>query len=224
MAGYSKIPAKPITRGYRLVSDISTLHGRITDEFHRIEVTLTTLLSLEKLMHLIRARSEALDTLNLRLDWEEQRLAVWDMRGQILSQLKNFALQSTWSSAFYDADHGNGIEAGPSTLSGSAAISTTHAQTPDAMVPLVLSTSARARRRKTADEINATVQAIASQLRAFRRDTFPLPGATLDRMIETSSKKIPEVFLDEQDKVEDETRPLDSIDKFYPGLHMQWKK
>lgn len=175
-------------------------------------------------MHLIRARSEALDTLNLRLDWEEQRLAVWDMRGEILSQLKNFARQSTWSSAFYDGDHANGGEAGPSTSGDSSTVLTTHSQTPDAMFPLVLSTSARARRRKTADEIYAMVQTIASQLRAFRRDTFPLPGATLDRMIETSSKKIPDVFLDEQDKVEDETRPLDSIDKFFPGLHMQWKK
>jgi len=164
-------------------------------------------------MHLIRARSEALDVVNLRLDWEEQRLATWGARGQVLEQLQTFICLATWSTTIYDD------EAEPTTENVSGV-----SRTPETMFPNILSLSARARRRKRAEDIAAAVQEFGSRLHSFRKNAFPLPGATLDKMIDTSSKKIPDVLLDEQDKLENESEPLDSIDKFIPALQSQWKK
>ena len=97
-------------------------------------------------------------------------------------------------------------------------------RTPEYIFPNILSMSARAGRRKTSEDIAAALQDFVSRLHSFRMDTFPLPGATLDRMIDTSSKKIPDVLLDEQDKLENESKPLDSIDRFIPALQSQWRK
>jgi hypothetical protein len=167
-------------------------------------------------MHLIRTRSEALDTVSLRLDWEEQRLAAWEIRGQILDRLKAFIRLSTWSTTIYDAESEHTTD----DISGD----TRTRRTPESIFPNILSVSARARRRRTAEDIAAAVQDFVSRLHSFRNNAFPLPGATLDKMIDTSSKKIPDVLLDEQDKLENESKPLDSIDKFIPALQSQWKK
>ncbi|KAF8309200.1 hypothetical protein DL93DRAFT_1781597 [Clavulina sp. PMI_390] len=225
-----------------------------------IELTLTTLLSLEKLMHIIRTRSEALDVLAQRLEWEEQRLQVWDMRSNILETLKSFGKQATWTTAIYDADRAIASSSSamssavsliisrpttPSLGSSSGSLPTrtpspsrprSHTQTslsqspgssqsPESIFPSVLSAPARAHRRKAHENINASLQSIFGQLRTFRKDIFPLPGLTLDKMIETSTKKLPDVLLDEQDKVEDETRDFsESLDKFLNALAAQWKK
>lgn len=173
-------------------------------------------------MHLLRIRSEVLDVMNLRLDWEDQRLAVWGMRAEILGQLKILSLRSSWSKSLYDSSAATAstesLNASPQPASRGTG------RTPESIYPSVLSSPARARRRKTADEISTVVQGIAARLRTFRKDIFPIPAVTLDRMIECSTKKLPDIFLDEQDKLEDETRPLDTIDKFVPALQMQWRK
>jgi hypothetical protein len=161
-------------------------------------------------MHLIRTRSEALDTLSLRLNWEQQRLAAWEIRDQVLDHLETFIRMSTWSATFYDTEH--------------APDDTQTPHTPESMFPNILSMSARARRRRASEDIAAAVQDLVSRLHSFRINTFPLPGSTLDKMIDTSSKKIPDVLLDEQDKLENESKPLDLIDKFIPALQSQWKK
>lgn len=55
-----------------------------------IEVTLTTLLALDRLLHLLRGRSENLDLMATRLTWEEQRMFVWSERQSIIADLQAF--------------------------------------------------------------------------------------------------------------------------------------
>lgn len=55
-----------------------------------IEVTLTTLLALDRLLHLLRGRAENLELMSIRLTWEEQRLFAWNERQSILTDLQAF--------------------------------------------------------------------------------------------------------------------------------------
>jgi predicted AAA+ superfamily ATPase len=55
-----------------------------------IEVTLTTLLALDRLLHLLRGRSENLELMSTRLTWEEQRMFSWNERQSILADLETF--------------------------------------------------------------------------------------------------------------------------------------
>src|ERR1700730_6066012 len=49
-----------------------------------IELTLTTICALDKLLHLLRDRSDNLDLLGIRLIWEELRAAAWTERRNII--------------------------------------------------------------------------------------------------------------------------------------------
>jgi hypothetical protein len=147
----------------------------------------------------------------MRIAWETQRLAVWHARGEILEKLDAFIHLSTWSTSIY-----NEVSL--------TALSRPSSRSPDMLYPNILSPAARARRRQQSESIMHLVQELITHLTTFRRRVFSLPGATMDKMIETSTKKIPDVMLDVQDKLEDESRPLDSLDKFVSVLQTQWKK
>lgn len=164
-------------------------------------------------MHLIRARSEALDTLSLRIHWESQRLEVWDGRGRIIEGLRNFVKLSTWTTSVYET-----TTRAESSKSGSIPSKL------EDLYPGVLSADARTRRRHASDQITTEFQTLTTQLANFRRNVFPIPGVTLDKMIETSSKKIPDEILDVQDALENVNQDLNILDKFAMGVRGQWKK
>jgi predicted AAA+ superfamily ATPase len=60
-----------------------------------IEVTLTTLLALDRLLHLLRGRSENLELMSTRLTWEEQRMLSWNEHQSILADLGAFIKNRT---------------------------------------------------------------------------------------------------------------------------------
>ena len=183
-----------------------------------IEVTLTTLLAVDRLLHLLRSRSETLDLLGLRLHWEDQRITAWDARSQLLVERRAFSEHALWEASVYD----------PFSTSEPSMSTTVQApdtpRTPESMFPHVLSMPARSARRKLAEALVAEARALTSRIATYKRDILPRPGVTLDKMIETSSTKIPDLILDEQDKLENDSKIFDSLDKFIPTLQMQWKK
>lgn len=68
-----------------------------------IELTLTTIYALDKLLHLLRDRSESLDLLGVRITWEEHRTASWRERRSIIADLKTFLEnRARWSSSVYE--------------------------------------------------------------------------------------------------------------------------
>src|SRR5271170_7814872 len=69
-----------------------------------IELTLTTIYQLDKLLHLLRDRSENLDLLGVRLTWEEQRIAAWVDRRKIISDVESFLTdRARWSTSAYES-------------------------------------------------------------------------------------------------------------------------
>jgi hypothetical protein len=183
-----------------------------------IEVTLTTLLAVDKLLHLLRSRSETLDMLGLRLHWEDQRIAAWDTRSQLLDELKAFSEHALWEVSVYAP------LSAPAPSTSTSRHSTETVQSPESMFPHVLSMSARSARRKLAEGLVAEARGLTSRMTYYKRDILPRPGVTLDKMIETSSTKVPDLILDEQDKLENDSKIFDGLDKFIPTLQMQWKK
>jgi hypothetical protein len=55
-----------------------------------VELTLATISQFDKLLHLLRDRSESLNLLGIRLSWEEQRCAAWADHRQLMLDLESF--------------------------------------------------------------------------------------------------------------------------------------
>ncbi|KAF8341277.1 uncharacterized protein EI90DRAFT_3011907 [Cantharellus anzutake] len=179
-----------------------------------IDVTLTTLLAVDKLFHLLRARSETLDMLNLRLQWEDQRVLAWETMDALLEELMTFFERTKWTVSLYD-DFSTGFASDASVRQSSPT---------ESKFPQVLSQIARGERRKLGDGLLGQAKQIMSRVHNYKHDLLPKSGATLDKMIDASSKKVPDPLLDEQDKLENKSMVFEGLDKFIPSLHAQWKK
>lgn len=174
-----------------------------------IEVTLTTLLALDKLLHLLRSRSDTLELLGLRLTWEEQRIGAWKDRRKLLDDLRSFLVsRARWSPASYDA-----LAATIANGNGSSS----------SVDLAVLNRSARFKHTEmlSHDAAQYTGRAIAL------RNAYVTPaGKTLDKLIEASTRgPVPDEILDEQDRVEDQCIvALEGLGKFAINTVMQWKR
>ncbi|KAH7105684.1 hypothetical protein BKA62DRAFT_826937 [Auriculariales sp. MPI-PUGE-AT-0066] len=172
-----------------------------------IEVTLNTLLGLDKLLHLLRARGDTLELLGLRLTWEEQRTTSWVERQNLLDQLRDFLVsRARWSPATYErfaASNAHG-----STASTDAAILD------------------RSLRYKHTELLSHDAAQFTGMVIALRNAHVNPSGKTLDRLIEASTKgPVPDPILDEQDKVEDKCiNELEGLGQFAINSVMQWKR
>ncbi len=179
-----------------------------------IDVTLTTLLAVDKLFHLLRARSETLDMLNLRLQWEDQRVLAWETMEGLLEELNGFIRRADWTISLYD------------TFSPDPAPNASSSQSLpwESRFPQVLAQTARNERRKLGEALLNQAKLIMSRVHSYKHELLPKSGGTLDRLIDTSSRKVPDALLDEQDKLENKSMVFEGIDKFIPSLQAQWKK
>ncbi|KAI6034072.1 hypothetical protein BKA83DRAFT_4184535 [Pisolithus microcarpus] len=170
-----------------------------------IELTLTTILELDKLLHLLRDRSENLDLLGIRLTWEEQRAAAWSDLRKISADIETFLVtRARWSPSIYEvmAKH----EEKPSARRGSVA---SMASDTSATFGAGFSRSARFKLA----EILSRTGGIASA------------GKALDNLIENSRKPVPEELLDEQDKLEEKgISDMEDVGKFIMSVVTQWRK
>ncbi|KAI0053051.1 hypothetical protein FA95DRAFT_1552935 [Auriscalpium vulgare] len=182
-----------------------------------IEVTLTTIYEFDKLLHLLRDRSENLDLLGTRLTWEEQRAAAWVERRRLLSDLNTFLTQrATWSSAVYDMM--NRPEE-PSLRRGSIA-----SVASDSSITSTPGFS-RSARFKLAEELSREAAQFASRISTLRHGRIAAAGKALDKLIDHSRKPVPEELLDEQDKLEDQgINEIENVGKFVMLVVTQWRK
>jgi hypothetical protein len=66
-------------------------------------LALTTIFELDKLLHLLRDRSHALELMGTRLTWEERRVGAWASLASFNTDLKNFVhKRARWTPAVYD--------------------------------------------------------------------------------------------------------------------------
>ncbi|KLO15894.1 hypothetical protein SCHPADRAFT_901991 [Schizopora paradoxa] len=169
-----------------------------------VELTLTTLFALDRLLHLLRDRSEKLDLLGLRLTWEEHRTAAVTSRNDILSDLQKFLANSArWSPSVY------------------AAIS----DDLDALAFDSLPETSRADRFRLAEAMSMDAAQFSSRITHLRHGPVASSGKALDKLIDDSRTPVPDALLDEQDRIEDTcSNELEHIGKFTLSAVMQWKR
>ncbi|KAF8592354.1 hypothetical protein K439DRAFT_1400097 [Ramaria rubella] len=205
-----------------------------------IELTLTTLLALDRLLHLLRDRSESLDLLSLRIMWEEQRVAAWRERRSLINDLEIFlSNRARWSLETYEISL-------PSTPSPSPALrytspspsprpSSSLSMRRDSAASLASVSSdtsstspsvfSRSTRYKLAEILSHDAALFSGRLTALNHSKVMTAGKTLDRLIDISRKPVPDTILDEQDRLEDKAiKEIETIGKFAMTVVMQWKR
>ena len=185
------------------------------DDTDVIELTLTSIYELDKLLHLLRDRSEHLEMLGLRLTWEEYRQAGWKERRQIIEELGAFAVtRARWNSTMYktaqkfDDSHELACSGSVTSL--------------DSDLSVAFSRSARF---KLVEVLSLDAAQFSGRVTRLRHGEVAAAGKALDRLIDQSRKPVPEELLDEQDRLEEKCiGELESIGKFTLALVMQWRK
>lgn len=183
-----------------------------------IELTLTTIYELDKLLHLLRDRSENLDLLGIRLTWEEQRRAAWSDRHKILADIENFlATRARWSPSVYEFMVKP--EEKPSNRRGSVA-----SMASDTSVTSNAGFS-RSARFKLAELLSRDSAQFAGRVSSLRHGKVAAAGKALDKLIDNSRRAVPEELLDEQDKLEDKgINEMEHVGKFVMNIVTQWRK
>ena len=193
-----------------------------------IELTLTTIYALDKLLHLLRDRSDSLDLLGVRLTWEEHRSASWKERRQIIEDLANFLeARARWSASVYDIMQAAETNT-PSPLS-SPAIPRRNSITSIASSTLSNSQSisklSRVTRFKQVEHLNREAAQFTGRITALRHGRVAAAGKVLDKLIDMSRRPVPEELLDEQDRLEERAiTELEDVGKFAMDVVMQWRK
>jgi hypothetical protein len=203
-----------------------------------IEVTLTTLLALDKLIHLLRSRSDTLEFVGLRLTWEEKRIVAWKERSAIREELQTFVTeQARWSASTYDKiemNHSDSSLSIPVSSNKGLLSSSLNGQYPSPSPLLSSSTPrrnsnvanvtgvSRGARYKFAEDLTRDAGRFTTRYSAVKRNHITAAGKALDKMIE--KKTLPDAVLDEQDRLENDVRYMESLTKFSMDMVTQWKK
>lgn len=184
-----------------------------------IELTLTTLYALDKLLHLLRDRSENLDLLGHRLAWEEQRAQAFATRQSIVDDLHIFLMnRARWSPAVYTSATAINIINSDSLKPRSLSITTP----PPSESPDLFS---RGLRFKLHEDLSRDAAQLSSRVTTLRHGHVATTGRLLDKLIDDSRKPVPDAMLDEQDRLEEKcANELDSVGKFLMATVTQWKK
>lgn len=184
-----------------------------------IELTLTTIYELDKLLHLLRDQSDNLDLLGMRLTWEEHRIGSWGDRRNIISDLDSFlATRARWSPSVYEVPtpedtilkRRNSIASMASGTSASA----------DSLTQF-----SRGARFKLAEQLSRDAAQFGGRVTTLRHGGISAAGKALDKLIDHSRTPIPDELLDEQDKLEEKgMNDMENVGKFVMNVVMQWRK
>ncbi|KAG8984242.1 hypothetical protein FRB94_000343 [Tulasnella sp. JGI-2019a] len=178
-----------------------------------IELTLETLFALDKLIHLLRVRADNLEQIDLRLKWEDLRVGAWRERKALLEDISRFVkTKARWSSAVYD-ELTNQVPTGTTPPANNVG------ESPASAKFLSLSRTAR---YKHAELLSREAAAFSTRLLNFHNSWISPSGHILDKLIE--KRTVPDQLLDEQDRLEDQSKVLDGVSKFPMQLVAQWKK
>ncbi|EJU06464.1 hypothetical protein DACRYDRAFT_113167 [Dacryopinax primogenitus] len=197
-----------------------------------VDLTLSTLLALDHLLEAIQQRSEQLDLFGHRVRWEDQRTECEQERRAIKSDLHNFiAEHARWSPSTYEevsASSVSGIPEHSASTSATAPPSAVRSMTPGfsrpssaRSTPTMAFQASRSQRFQLGQQLATDASRLYMRASNLRQGRVEVSGKLLDRLI--SLKKIPEPFLDEQDRLEDETDFLRrSLGEFALALAEQW--
>lgn len=187
-----------------------------------IELTLTTIYELDKLLHLLRDRSENLEMMDIRLTWEENRQSSWKERRQIIEDLETFCInRARWSPTIYDNTNISAEDSHTITRRSSIA-SLASAGSDNTINSAAFSRGARF---KLAEILSRDAAQFSGRVTALRHGKVAAAGKALDKLIDHSRKPVPEELLDEQDRLEEKSiGEMENISKFIMNMVMQWRK
>ncbi|KAF8901676.1 hypothetical protein CPB84DRAFT_1777177 [Gymnopilus junonius] len=203
----------------RQLTKAATQRNLSTEDTDVIELTLTTIYALDKLLHLLRDRSENLEMMSIRLTWEENRQNSWKERRQIMDDLNTFATgRACWSPSIYAPN----LNPQDSLSRRSSITSQASASSDNATNSLTVSRSARF---KLAELLSRDAAQFSAKISGLRHGKVTAAGKALDKLIDHSRKPVPEELLDEQDRLEEKCiNELENVGKFAMNLVMQWRK
>jgi len=187
-----------------------------------IELTLTTIYGLDKLLHLLRDRSENLELLGIRSTWEEYRTSAWMDRRRILDDLRIFLnTRARWSPSVYE--EALMVPEEPPDLKRRGSVTSLASVASEASI--ATSGFSRSIRFKFAELLSRDAAQFAGRVTSLRHGKVTAAGKVLDKLIDHSRKPVPEVLLDEQDKLEEKgIAEMENIGKFVMSVVMQWRK
>ncbi|KAJ1308517.1 hypothetical protein OPQ81_004221 [Rhizoctonia solani] len=185
-----------------------------------IEVTLTTLLALDRLLHLLRDRAENLELMAIRLTWEEQRLLAWNEHNSTLADLRAFiSNRARWTPACFEQTPQPSASALDRRLS-----SASNASGPPGDITSTRSSLSRGSRFMLGETLSLDAAQLSTRLMGLSK-SVAASGKTLDKLIDSSHRRpVPDEILDEQDKIENESGTTQDAGKFTMAMVMQWKK
>ncbi|VDB90176.1 unnamed protein product [Peniophora sp. CBMAI 1063] len=185
-----------------------------------IEITLTTIFEFDKLLHLLRDRSEQLDLLGVRLTWEEHRIGAWSDRARILDDLEAFlTTRAKWSPSVYESVPPASDPSSPSRRGSITSLKSNSSSN------LASSGFSRAARYTLAENLSREAAGFSSRITSLRHSRIAGAGKALDKLIDNSRKPVPEVLLDEQDKLEERgIAEMENVGKFVMDVVTQWRK
>ncbi|GAA5880177.1 hypothetical protein JCM3774_006075 [Rhodotorula dairenensis] len=186
-----------------------------------IEITLTTLFSVDKLLHLLRHRRRALTLLRHRLQWEDATKMAWERyRGIVDTDLPAFLrhaqvgpeanVLSLRSSQRSSISASGSMDLGASIRSLSASTSS---------LDLASRSSSISNRAQLVQLAHTT---LTTNARTLAASLVPAAAASLDKLIDASPAPLPDSFLDAQDRLEEAVAALgDGLDRFAAEMTQQ---
>lgn len=186
-----------------------------------IELTLTTIYELDKLLHLLRDRSENLELLSVRLTWEENRIGSWKDCRRIINDLNVFLTKrARWSPSIYDPSPMAEDVTMPSRRASVTSLASIGSDT-----TISVPSFSRSARFKLAELLSRDAAQFGGRITSLRHGKVAAAGKALDKLIDNSRKPVPEVLLDEQDHLEEKSiNEMEHVGKFVMNLVMQWRK
>ncbi|KAI0079694.1 hypothetical protein K474DRAFT_1658784 [Panus rudis PR-1116 ss-1] len=198
-----------------------------------IELTLTTIYELDKLLHLLRDRSDNLELLGIRITWEERRISAWSELHKVIADIKDFLeTRARWSPSVYDNLDITGKDDDPlQPITQSSAsyprrnsvVSIASAASDSSLSSVA--TLSRTARYRLSELLSRDAAQYASRVSSLKHSKINAAGKALDKLIDHSRGPVPDELLDEQDRLEDKgINEMDDVGKFIMNIVMQWKK
>ena len=206
-----------------LYPTIAAAHRNLSPEdTDLIELALTTIYELDKLLHLLRDRTDNLDLLGVRLTWEERRRAAWTELSKLQTDLNAFlTTRARWSSSVYQ----DLVAPPPSSTNFTLArrSSVISLSSVSSEISLGAPALSRSVRYKVADLLTKDAAQLSGRITTLRHGNVHSAGKALDKLIDR--KEVPTEILDEQDRLEEKAvGKMENVGKFIMAVVMQWKK
>ncbi|GAA5824521.1 hypothetical protein JCM11251_000457 [Rhodosporidiobolus azoricus] len=199
-----------------------------------IEITLTTLFAVDKLLHLLRNRRKALSLLGYRLQWEDALAKGWQSHHHLIEDLlPAFLTSARWTipaavsspSRHPSDDPVATLSASTASLSASASsLSLSTSSRRISSLGSSASASASATTRTIRQQmLSLSLDQLTSHSRTLRSNQLPMTATLLDKLIDTSPTPLPDSFLDEQDRIEADIGRTKEVESFAAEMAKQWK-